>query len=46
MYRGIDSLSEVDMSRFHLYGLHNMAAEAGGCYQVDRELDIRRGLMN
>jgi len=34
------------MSRFHLYGLHNMAAEAGGCYQVDRESDIRRGLMN
>jgi len=25
------------MSCFHLYGGHNMAAEAGGCYQVDRE---------
>ncbi len=33
------------MGRFHLYGLHNMAAEAGGCYKVDRESGIEAGLM-
>jgi hypothetical protein len=33
------------MSRFHLYGLHNMAAEAGGCYQVGRESGIEASLM-
>jgi hypothetical protein len=33
------------MSRFHSCSLHNMAAEVGGCYQVDRESGIEAGLL-